>query len=241
MSISPHSLEKDHSSSATPRDSAAPRKYRVLLVDDHPITRQGVRALLEEQPNLAVCGEAGDADAALQCLAAGSPDVVVMDISLRADSGLDLARKFKTSAPHVPILVMSMHDEITYAERALRAGASGYLMKQEAGDKVVAALQQLLRGDVFLTPRVRQRIASRLIPRRRQEAPFPIDTLSDREREVFELIGDGYSTRQIGEKLRLSSKTIDSYREHLKLKLGIESGTELVRHAIDWGRTKGEF
>jgi DNA-binding NarL/FixJ family response regulator len=132
-----------------------------------------------------------------------------------------------------------MHEETTYAERALRAGASGYLMKHEAGDKLAVALRQVARGELFVSPRVHERMQRRIPPKRSALAVFPIDTLSDREREVFELIGDGYSTRQIGEQLQLSSKTIDSYRDHLKLKLGFDSGAALVRHAIEWGRTKG--
>jgi DNA-binding NarL/FixJ family response regulator len=153
-------------------------------------------------------------------------------------NGIDLTRDLKLRAPQLPVLVVSMYEETAYAERALRAGANGYLMKHEAGDRIVTALHEVLRGNLFLSDRAQARMASCFAPKRRTAAAFPIDSLSKREREVFDLIGDGFGTRQIGERLQLSSKTIDTYREHLKFKLGLKTGSDLVRHAIEWGRTK---
>ncbi len=229
------------SSSENAGAAGAPRKFRVLLVDDHPVTRQGMRVVLANSHALEVCGEADGRAAALQLVVAAKPDLAVVDIALGPANGILLASELKELAPALRILVLSMHEETTYAERALRAGASGYLMKHEAGDKLVGALQQLVRGELFVSARVHERLQRRIVPKRSAETVLPFDTLSDREREVFGLIGDGYSTRQIGERLQLSSKTIDSYRDHLKLKLGFDSGAALVRHAIEWGRTKGPF
>jgi DNA-binding NarL/FixJ family response regulator len=231
---------QDHSDLA-PAASADPSangvKFRVLLVDDHPITRQGMRVIIDQEPNFAVCAEAEDGASALRCVESDHPDAAIVDISLRSVNGIDLTRDIKQRAPTLPVLVVSMHEETAYAERALRAGANGYLMKLEAGDRMVTALHEILRGNLYLSSRAQERMASCFTPKRRTEATFPIDSLSKREREVFELIGDGYGTRQIGEKLNLSSKTIDTYREHLKFKLGLKTGADLVRHAIEWGGT----
>jgi DNA-binding NarL/FixJ family response regulator len=239
MNVAPIARESSSLALDTePYASDSARKLRVLLVDDHPITRQGMKALIEQQRNLEVCGEAESAADALRLVEALSPDLAVVDISLRHDNGIELTHELKSRVPGVVVLVVSMLEETTYAERALRAGAGGYLMKQEAGERFTTALQQVLRGDVFLSPRMQERLGRRVLPKRKAHI-FPFDTLSERERQVFELIGDGFSTRQIAEKLNISSKTVDSYRDHLKLKLGLDSGAELVRHAIAWGRTKG--
>jgi DNA-binding NarL/FixJ family response regulator len=239
MSFTAKLPETSNGASPAVSSATSTRKCRVLLVDDHPVTRQGVRAVLATASDLEVCAEANDSESALRLVAALHPDLAVVDVSLAGANGIELTRELMQQSPQLRVLVMSMHEETAYAERALRAGARGYLMKHEAGDKVLTALHQLMRGDVFIGARVQERMSRRLPPKRKLDVAFPIDTLSDREREVFELIGDGYSTRQIGERLGLSSKTIDSYREHLKLKLGLESGAALVRHAIEWGRTKG--
>jgi len=213
-------------------------KLRVLLVDDHPITRQGMRALINQQLNLEVCGEADSAPEAIALLAKLAPDLAIVDVSLKSTNGIELTKNMKAQAPNLPILVVSMHDELLYAERALRAGAMGYVMKQEAGDKVALAIQHLLRGEIYLSPKMKEKMLHRFVNKKNDQLVFSIDTLSDREMEVFQLIGNGFSTRQIAQKLNLSSKTIDSYREHLKLKLGLETGAELVRHAIQWARTE---
>lgn len=214
-------------------------KVRVLLVDDHPITRQGVKALVNQQLNLEVCGEADSAPQALQMVTEFRPNLIILDISLPQTNGIELTKQIKALVPEVPILVVSMHDEALYAERAVRAGAMGYVMKEEAGDKVATALQHLLRGEMYLSTKMKQRMLHRFVNKRGEGAEFAIDTLSNREMEVFRLIGNGFSTRQIASQLGLSAKTIDSYREHLKVKLGLDNGADLIRHAIQWVRMEG--
>jgi DNA-binding NarL/FixJ family response regulator len=231
-----------NSSAATatlPEPAPAPSsKLKVLLVDDHPITRQGMKALVNQQMNLEVCGESDNAAQAIELIAKLQPDLAIVDVTLKTTNGIELTKDIKVHAPNLPVLVVSMHDEALYAERALRAGAMGYVMKQEAGEKVALAIQHLLRGEIFLSTRMKEKMLHRFVNKKRDGMVFAIDTLSDREMEVFQLIGNGYSTRQIAQKLGLSSKTIDSYREHLKLKLGLETGADLVRHAIQWARSE---
>lgn len=214
-------------------------RKKILLVDDHPITRQGLKAVIDQQPDLMVCGEADTAPQAIELFQKLAPDLAIIDIGLKTTNGIELTKNLKVLAPTVPVLVLSMHDENLYAERAVRAGAMGYLMKQEAGEKVVAAVRRLLQGEMFLSEKIKERMLHRFVNKRGDGPAFAIDALSDREMEVFQLIGNGYSTRQIAQKLNLSSKTIDSYREHLKLKLNLESGAELVRYAIQWARNEG--
>lgn len=211
-------------------------KARVLLVDDHPITRQGMRALVNQQLNLEVCGEADNASQAIELVASLQPDVVVADISMPETNGIELTKKLREMAPNLPILIVSMHEETLYAERAIRAGAMGYVMKQEVGEKVATALQHLLRGEMYLSGPMKQKMLHRFVNKRGDRAEFAIDTLSGREMEVFRLIGNGFSTRQIAAQLGLSAKTIDSYREHLKFKLGLDNGADLMRHAIEYVR-----
>jgi len=221
--------------------SSVPSKLKVLLVDDHPITRQGMKALVNQQPNLEVCGEADNAAYAIELVSKLQPDLAIVDIALKTTNGIELTKNIKVQAPNLPVLIVSMHDEGLYAERALRAGAMGYLMKQEAGEKIIQAIQRLLQGEIYLSDKIKEKMLHRFVNKKGDGMVFSIDTLSDREMEVFQLIGNGYSTRQIAQKLNLSSKTIDSYREHLKLKLNLESGAELVRHAIQWARNEGSI
>lgn len=243
-------MKSKKSASASPADSPAAvlemerptpvsTKLKVLLVDDHPITRQGMKTLVNQQPNLEVCGEADNAPHAIELVGKLQPDLAIVDIALKTTNGIELTKNIKVQAPNLPVLVVSMHDEGLYAERALRAGAMGYLMKQEAGEKIIVAIQRLLQGEIYLSDKIKERMLHRFVNKKGDGMVFSIDTLSDREMEVFQLIGNGYSTRQIAQKLNLSSKTIDSYREHLKLKLNLDSGAELVRHAIQWARNEG--
>lgn len=222
---------------ATPPPTPA-AKLKVLLVDDHPITRQGMRALVNQQPNMEVCAEADNGPQAVELVTKLQPDLAIVDIALKTSNGIELTKNIKAQAPTLPVLIVSMHDEGLYAERALRAGAMGYLMKQEASEKIVIAINRLLQGEIYLSDRIKEKMLHRLVNKKGDNMVFPIDTLSDREMEVFQLIGNGFSTRQIAEKLNLSSKTIDSYREHLKFKLNLASGAELVRHAIQWSRNE---
>lgn len=213
-------------------------KRRILLVDDHPVTRQGVATLINQNQDLMVCGEADNAPLALELIQKLQPDLVLVDIALKSTSGIELIKNAKSMVPELPLLVMSMHDESVYAERALRAGAMGYIMKQEAGEKVQTAIRRVIGGELYFSDKMKEKMLHRLVSNRNDQAVFPIDTLSDRELEVFQLIGNGFSTRQIAAKLHLSVKTIDSYREHLKLKLGLETGADLVRHAIQWMKSE---
>ncbi|MES1195069.1 MAG: response regulator transcription factor, partial [Opitutus sp.] len=214
----------------------ASTKLKILLVDDHPITRQGMKTLVNQQMNLEVCGEADTAAHAIELIGKLQPDLAIVDITLKTTNGIELTKNIKAQAPSLPVLIVSMHDEGVYAERALRAGAMGYLMKQEAGEKIIIAIQRLLEGNIYLSDRIKEKMLHSIVNKKGDSIVFSIDTLSDREMEVFQLIGNGYSTRQIASKLSLSTKTIDSYREHLKLKLNLESGADLVRHAIQWAR-----
>lgn len=213
-------------------------KRKVLIVDDHPITRQGLRMLVDQQPDFIVCGEADNAAYAMELAAKLKPDVAIVDITLRTANGIELTKNLKAHSPELLILIVSMHDEDLFAERALRAGARGYLMKHEASDQVINALRRIVTGDVYVSERVQARMLSRMVNNRTGEVASPVESLSDREMEVFQLLGNGYSTRQIAERLNLSVKTIDSYREHLKLKLNLESGADLIRYAIQWVKTQ---
>jgi DNA-binding NarL/FixJ family response regulator len=207
---------------------------RVVIVDDHPLLRKGVGQLINNEKDLVVVGEAEDAAKALTTIEVARPDVVLIDISLRGASGIELLKNIKARFPKLLVLVLSMHDESVYAHRALRAGASGYIMKQEATENVLTALRKVLRGEVYLSERLGTRMLNTLVGGRSTGAASPIEGLSDRELEVFSLIGQGHGTRPIAEKLHLSVKTIESHRAHIKEKLNLQAATELVHHAIQW-------
>ena len=213
-------------------------KRRIFLVDDHPITRQGVAVLINQEPDLEVCGEADSAPRAFELLQKAKADLVVVDISLKTFSGIELTKNIRAGFPGLPVLIMSMHDESLYAERALRAGAKGYVMKQAASDNIRIAIRRILDGELYLSEKMKEKMLHSLVRNRKDETVFAIDTLSDREMEVFQLIGNGFGTRQIAAKLNLSVKTIDTYREHLKLKLHIERGADLVCYAIQWVKSE---
>lgn len=218
--------------------TAAPEKrHGIFLVEDHPITQAGLAALIGREEDLFICGEADNAPTALDQISKLRPSLVITDIALKTSNGIELMKNLMALCPEVPILVMSMHDESLYAERAIRAGARGYIMKREAADKVLPAIRAILNGDIYLSEQMKGKLLSGIVRNRKAEpAAFPLDTLSDRELEVFQLIGNGFTTREIAQRLNLSTKTIDSYREHLKLKLDLENGAELVRRAIRWTR-----
>lgn len=211
---------------------------RVFLVDDHPVTRQGLGMLIDQEPDLIVCGQADSAPVALQMMQKIKPDLALVDITLKTTSGIELLKNVHALLPDLPVLIMSMHDESLYGERALRAGAKGYIMKHEASERVLFAIRSVLEGDLYLSEKMKEKMLHRLVRSKKNEVVFTIDTLSDREMEVFQLIGNGFGTREIAEKLNLSIKTIDSYREHLKLKLRLDNGPDLVRHAIQWVRSE---
>lgn len=210
------------------------KRARVLLVDDHAVVRFGISQLINSQPDLEVCGEEEDASRALTAVEKLKPDLVIADLSLKDSSGLELIRNLKARHPGLPILVLSVHDESVYAEVAFRAGALGYLMKQEALDKVLEAVRRVLKGSVYVSDTMAVKLLQKQLqgPVRGQSAPE--DLLSDREIEVFQLIGQWKSTRQIAQELHLSIKTIEYYREQIKRKLNLKSAAELTHHATTW-------
>jgi len=208
-------------------------KCKVFLVDDHPIVRQGLALFIDREPDLVVCGEAEGATSALPAIQESMPDFVVLDISLDGPDGLELLKSLRAKYPSLPVLILSMHDESVYAERALRAGANGYIMKQEATDKVLTAIRRILGGEVYVSDRLTKRMLQQFVhgsisPRE------PLAKLSDRELEVYRLIGAGHGTRQIADELHVSTKTVESYQAHIKEKLSLRNARELVQHAIEW-------
>jgi DNA-binding NarL/FixJ family response regulator len=212
----------------------AGKKSKVFVVDDHPIVRQGLALLINREADLSVCGEAEDAQTAMQSVNSVHPDIVVVDISLNGPDGLDLLKDIRTRHPDLPVLILSMHDESIYAERALRAGAQGYIMKQEATEKVLVALRRILSHEIYVSERIANRMLQRYIGSPGAERQSSVADLTDRELEVFRLIGEGHSTRQIAEELHISIKTVESYQAHIKEKLSLRSARELVQHAIQW-------
>ncbi len=209
-------------------------KKRILVVDDHPIVRQGLALLINREPDMVVCGEAEEAMGALHVLASARPDVLIVDISLTGPDGLDLLKTIRTTHPSLPVLILSMHDESIYAERALRAGGNGYIMKQEATEKVLVAVRRILSGEVYVSDRIANKMLKHYITGAGTLRSSSIADLSDRELEVFRLIGEGHGTRQIAEELHLSVKTVESYQAHIKEKLSLRSARELMQHAIQW-------
>jgi DNA-binding NarL/FixJ family response regulator len=209
-------------------------KKRILVVDDHPIIRQGLALMLNREADLVVCGEAEDATGAMLVMASARPDVLIVDISLNGPDGLDLLKNIRTTHPALPVLILSMHDESIYAERALRAGANGYIMKQEATEKVLVAIRRILNGEIYVSERIANKMLKHYITGSSSLKNSSISDLSDRELEVFRLIGEGHGTRQIAEELHLSIKTVESYQAHIKEKLSLRSARELMQHAIQW-------
>ncbi len=214
--------------------SAKKNQTRILLIDDHPLLRTGIGQLISQQKDMAICGEVDDSLKALDAIQDKNPDIVILDITLKKMSGIEVLKHIKVRFPKVKVLILSMHDETLYAPRALRAGASGYIMKQEAAENVIAALRKINSGEVYISERMATQMLSRMVGGRATPISSPVDLLSDRELEVFTLLGRGDGTRDIAEKLNLSVKTIESHRAHIKEKLNLKNATELVRHAVQW-------
>jgi DNA-binding NarL/FixJ family response regulator len=217
-----------------PQDRARRDKHRILIVDDHPIFRHGLMQLLSQEEDLEVCGEAEDYHGALKATTALKPDMIIVDITLKDMSGIDLIKEVHKIDKGIPMLVISMHDESLYAERAFRAGARGYIMKQEASESVVQAIRQVLKGGLYASSKVTENILTRFIEGPKEPSASPLQALTDREIEVFQLIGEGLSISEIGHRLHLSVKTIGTYRERIKEKLNLKNSTELLRHALNW-------
>jgi DNA-binding NarL/FixJ family response regulator len=211
-----------------------PGGHRILIVDDHPIFRHGLIQLIDQEDDLQVCGEAEDYHSAWKAINSLKPDMLIVDITLKDMSGIDLIKEVHKHHKGIPMLVISMHDESLYAERAFRAGAKGYIMKQEASDSVVQAIRQVLRGGFYASSRVTENILARFIEGPKEPTESPLQALTDREIEVFTLIGEGLSISEIGHRLHLSVKTIGTYRERIKEKLKLRNSTELLRYALNW-------
>lgn len=205
---------------------------KILIIDDHPLVRTGFAQLIGDCPDLEVCGEAGDMAEALKQIDATRPDLAIIDLSLAGGSGLDLIEHIKARNMDVLMLVASMHDETLYAERVLAAGARGYINKQEAQDRIIQAIRQVLAGKVYLSQKMTERLLSGMVDNNNEKRD--IDALSNRELQVFDLIGRGVSTSQMAERLNLSTKTIETHQAHIKKKLGLGSAHELTQRAIRW-------
>jgi DNA-binding NarL/FixJ family response regulator len=215
-----------------------PSRQKLLLVDDHPMMRAGLAHLINKQSDLEVCCEAGSPAEALSEIVRCQPDLIVTDITMPGRSGVEFIKDVLALHAGLPILVVSMHDELIYAERVLRAGARGYVMKEAGGEKLLLAIRQILGGQGYVSEQMSARLLDSLSGRRPRGSSSPIEKLSDREFEVFQLIGQGKSTRDIAQQLHLSTKTVDVHRSHIKQKLELKDSTALVRHAVRWVETQ---
>lgn len=218
------------------------RKNNVLIVDDHPIVRQGIAQLIDRESDMRVCWEAGDADQALEAITKSqggyNADIALIDMSLPGVSGIELVKILCSRFPEIQILVISMHDESLYAERALKAGAKGYIMKHEATEKVLIAIRHILNGEVYVSDKMRSKILQRIIDNEFEIPMSPVSNLSDKELDVLRLIGKGRKTRDIALELNRSVKTVEAHRANLKGKLGLKNSTELVRFAVQWDESE---
>lgn len=215
-----------------------PPRRRVLIVDDHPVVRDGLVQLVNAERDLVVCGTAINARDALTLAEQTQPDIVVVDITLENSSGLELIKNLKAAQPHVPALALSMHEELLYGERVMRAGGRGYLMKAEAPATVLTAIRAVLSGEVHISERLKERLLKQLQQSAVNPAATAIEHLTDRELEVYQLLGTGLSTREVAANLGVSFHTVCAHREQIKAKLGLASAAELVNHAVRWASTR---
>jgi DNA-binding NarL/FixJ family response regulator len=217
--------------------TVAVKRHKIMLVDDHPVMREGLLQLINHEPDLSICGQYEDAPGAFAAIPTHRPDLIIIDLSLRGSSGLELVKNSRATYPKLRILVLSMYDESLYAERVLRAGASGYIMKEEAAENVLSAIRRVLSGGIYLSEKMGARLMRQWVGGKLNEGGSSLERLSDRELEVFGLIGQGKGTRQIAEHLGLSIKTVESHRAHIREKLNLKDANELVHMAI---RARGE-
>jgi DNA-binding NarL/FixJ family response regulator len=210
------------------------QKHKIFIVDDHPIVRQGLSQLISQETDFTVCGEASDIPSALQAVQTHNPDVVIVDISLGQSSGIRLIEDLLLINPSYRILVLSMHDESLYAERCFKAGAKGYIMKQEPPEKVILAIKRLLSGELYLSEQLSNKMLHKLVSKQPDVNSSPLEILSNRELEVFQLIGQGLKTRKIAEQLNLSVKTIETYIDHIKKKMNFDNSHILILNAVQW-------
>lgn len=207
---------------------------RIVIVDDHPLMRKGLVMSIESETDLTVCAQASTAEDALGIVESEEPDLVIVDVSLPGMSGLELIKQIHAIRPAMKTLVVSRHDESLYAERAIRAGARGYVMKLEAADVMVKAIRRVMNGGIYVSEEINERLLLGMAAGHEMLSQSPLEVLSDRELEVFELTGRGYGTRDIAERLHLSVKTVESYRARIKTKLNLGSAAELMQHAVQW-------
>jgi DNA-binding NarL/FixJ family response regulator len=216
------------------RTADAKAKKKLLIVDDHPLVRERVAELINQEPDLLVCGEASDANEALAAAKSLAPDMAIIDITLKDTYGIELVKQLKELYPKLPMLVLSMHEESMYGERALRAGAKGYLAKQEASKKIVDAIRRILRGEIYVSEKLGAALLQKVAGVKSEGGGSPIDLLTDRELEVFQLLGQGLAVREVADRLFISVKTVEAHREHIKQKLKFKTSSELLRFAIQY-------
>jgi DNA-binding NarL/FixJ family response regulator len=210
------------------------KQYKIFLVDDHPLVRESLASLIQQQSDFIVCGEAEDNIGAQRGILTTHPDVAIVDISLKGGSGLELIKIVKHRAPEISIIVLSMHEEGVYAERAIRAGARGYIMKRETSKKVIEAIRHVLSGKIYVSSHMAEILASKLLDGRETDGRNPVEALSDRELEVFDLLGQGIETRRVAEMLDVSMKTVQTHCARIKEKLALANAAELLREAVRW-------
>lgn len=223
----------------TAKRPAAARRKKIFIVDDHPMMREGLTQLIAQEKDLAVCGQAEDAAEALDQIEKLKPDLALVDITLRSTNGLELIKDLRIRAPLTAILVISMHDESLYAERVLRAGGRGYIMKQEGGKKLMEAIRHMLGGKIYVSEKMSAKILD-IFSGRRTESSSPVEKLTVREFEVFQLLGQGRSTKEIADKLHVSTKTVEVHRVNIKQKLNVTTAPELICFAIRWMESQSQ-
>jgi DNA-binding NarL/FixJ family response regulator len=220
------------------QDKTIENKTQVLLVDDHPVVREGLTTIINHEQDLNVCGEADDAYQALKAAAELKPDVVVVDISLKNSDGIELTKSIKAGYPKLSVIVLSVHDESVYAERALLAGAKAYLMKDAVSENIVKAIRTVLSGEIYVSNTISKKFLHKIAGDKAGTTKTPIENLSDREFEVFRLIGEGYKASHIAKQLHLSTKTIETYRSRIKEKLNLPNAAELLQYSIKWAKSQ---
>lgn len=229
-------ISRNTNSTEHPKEAAEPlpAKKRIFIVDDHAMFRDGLRRLIDLEPDLWVCGDAPDASSGLQGLAETKPDLVIADISLDATSGIDLIKSIKRDFEDMPVLVVSMHSESLYGDRALRAGAMGYVMKSEPATTVIAAIRKVLSGNVHISEKMATLMVSKLVRGESGQVPSPLEALSDRELEVFRMLGQGKGTREIAQEMNVALPTISTFKNRIKEKLNFKTSTEMILYALQW-------
>ena len=220
------------------QDKTSEKKTQVLIVDDHPVVRDGLTTIINHEQDLNVCGEADDAHEALKAVTELKPDVVIVDISLKSSDGIELTKNIKAGNSKLPVIVLSVHDESVYAERALLAGAKAYLMKDAVSENIVKAIRTVLSNEIYVSNTISKKFLHKIARDKKGTTKTPIENLSDREFEVFRLIGEGFKASQIAMQLHLSIKTIETYRSRIKEKLNLPSAAELLQYSIKWAKSK---